>query len=124
LVQRGSPLITACIAHRLERWGQALGIRLSPHRLRHTYATRLLNAGVPIASLQKTLGHRSLDKTVLYARIADPVVEGLFDDTLNHQLITLKYELMAGTNADVDAEVKTRASAIQGSAVVAKDELG
>jgi len=76
LVQRGSPLTTACIAHRLERWGQALGIRLSPHRLRHTYATRLLNAGMPIASLQKTLGHRSLDKTVLYARIADPVVEG------------------------------------------------
>jgi len=76
LVQRGSPLTTACVAHRLERWGQGLGIRLSPHRLRHTYATRLLNAGMPIASLQKTLGHRSLDKTVLYARIADPVVEG------------------------------------------------
>jgi site-specific recombinase XerD len=75
LVQRGSPLTTACIAHRLERWGEALGIRLSPHRLRHTYATRLLNAGMLIASLQKTLGHRSLDKTALYARIADPVVE-------------------------------------------------
>jgi len=76
LVQRGSPLTTACISHRLQRWGLALGIRLSPHRLRHTYATRLLNAGMPVASLQKTLGHRSLDKTVLYARIADPVVEG------------------------------------------------
>ncbi|HKV45314.1 MAG TPA: tyrosine-type recombinase/integrase [bacterium] len=75
LVQRGSPLTTACIGHRLQRWGQALVIRLSPHRLRHTYATRLLNAGMPVASLQKTLGHRSLDKTVLYARIADPVVE-------------------------------------------------
>jgi hypothetical protein len=32
---------------------------------------------MPIASLQKTLGHRSLDKTVLYARIADPVVQGI-----------------------------------------------
>ncbi len=30
---------------------------------------------MPVASLQKTLGHRSLDKTVLYARIADPVIE-------------------------------------------------
>ena len=75
-VQRGSVLTTRCIAGRLERWGAAIGIRLSPHRLRHTYATRLLNAGMPVASLQKTLGHRSLDKTVLYARIADPVVEG------------------------------------------------
>jgi len=75
-VQRGSALTTRCIAGRLQRWGTAVGIRLSPHRLRHTYATRLLNAGMPVASLQKTLGHRSLDKTVLYARIADPVVEG------------------------------------------------
>jgi integrase len=47
------------ISHRLARWGQTLGIRLSPHRLRHMYATRLLNAGMPMASLQKTLGHRS-----------------------------------------------------------------
>jgi integrase/recombinase XerC len=75
-VQRGSALTTRCIAGRLQRWGTAVSIRLSPHRLRHTYATRLLNAGMPVASLQKTLGHRSLDKTVLYARIADPVVEG------------------------------------------------
>jgi site-specific recombinase XerD len=75
-VQRGSAVTTRCIAGRLERWGAAVGIRLSPHRLRHTYATRLLNAGMPIASLQKTLGHRSLAKTVLYARIADPIVEG------------------------------------------------
>jgi len=35
-----------------------------------------LNAGMPVASLQKTVGHRSLDKIVLYARIADPVVGG------------------------------------------------
>ncbi|GEM_PF-5900961 len=76
LVQRGSALRPRCIATRLERWGAAIGIRLSPHRLRHTYATRLLNAGMPVGSLQKTLGHRSLDTTVLYARIADPVVEG------------------------------------------------
>jgi site-specific recombinase XerD len=76
LVQRGSALTTRCIGGRLAQWGIAIGIRLSPHRLRHTYATRLLNAGMPVASLQKTLGHRSLDKTVLYARIADPVVEG------------------------------------------------
>jgi site-specific recombinase XerD len=71
-----SALTTNCIARRLQRWGDAVGIRLSPHRLRHTYATRLINAGMPVASVQKTPGHRSLDKTVLYARIADPVVEG------------------------------------------------
>ncbi len=75
-VRMGLPLTEASLGGRVQRWGAQLGISLSPHRLRHTYATRLLNAGMPVASLQKTLGHRSLDKTVLYARVADPVVEG------------------------------------------------
>lgn len=75
-VRMGLPLTEASLAGRVQRWGAKVGVSLSPHRLRHTYATRLLNAGMPVASLQKTLGHRSLDKTVLYARVADPVVEG------------------------------------------------
>lgn len=74
-VRMGLPLTEASLGSRVRRWGAQLGVLLSPHRLRHTYATRLLNAGMPVASLQKTLGHRSLDKTVLYARVADPVVE-------------------------------------------------
>lgn len=75
-VRMGLPLTEAGLGGRVQRWGAKVGISLSPHRLRHTYATRLLNAGMPVASLQRTLGHRSLDKTVLYARVADPVVEG------------------------------------------------
>lgn len=75
-VRMGLPLTEASLGGRVQRWGAQVGVSLSPHRLRHTYATRLLNAGMPVASLQKTLGHRSLDKTVLYARVADPVVEG------------------------------------------------
>lgn len=76
LVRMGLPLTEASLGGCVQRWGAQWGISLSPHRVRHTYATRLLTAGMPVASLQKTLGHRSLDKTVLYARVADPVVEG------------------------------------------------
>lgn len=56
--------------------GVALGIEhLHPHRLRHTCATRLLNAGMDILQIQKLLGHENLATTMLYARVQDATVE-------------------------------------------------
>lgn len=40
--------------------------RMSPHVLRHTYATRQLQAGVPIALLKMWMGHKSLTTTMIY----------------------------------------------------------
>jgi len=48
---------------------------VSPHRLRHTFATRLVNAGLPITSLQKLLGHDRLSTTQIYVRLYDQTVE-------------------------------------------------
>jgi site-specific recombinase XerD len=48
---------------------------ISPHRLRHTLATRLLNAGMPITGVQKLLGHQYLSTTQIYARVYDSTVE-------------------------------------------------
>jgi integrase/recombinase XerD len=45
------------------------------HSLRHTYATDLLNAGMPIEVLEKLLGHMSLDVTRRYARLKDKTKE-------------------------------------------------
>jgi hypothetical protein len=45
------------------------------------------------------------------------------DENLHHQLITLKYELMAGTDANMADDVKTRANAIQANKVEVKEEL-
>ncbi len=39
------------------------------HRLRHTYATSLLSAGVGLASLMKLLGHRRIEMTLRYAKV-------------------------------------------------------
>jgi hypothetical protein len=47
----------------------------------------------------------------------------LDDETLDQQLITLKYELMAGADANLAADVRARAQAIQASKVEVKDEL-
>lgn len=43
----------------------------TPHALRHTYASRLVTAGVPIRRVQKLLGHASVTTTERYAHLAD-----------------------------------------------------
>lgn len=43
---------------------------ITTHRFRHSYATELLNAGMSLASLQRLLGHRSVNMTLRYAKIS------------------------------------------------------
>lgn len=50
----------------IERAGLA-GNGYTPHKLRHTYATRLVNNGVPIDRIQKLLGHKQITTTGIYA---------------------------------------------------------
>ncbi|HHH83114.1 MAG TPA: site-specific integrase [Chloroflexi bacterium] len=49
--------------------GNRVGVKVSPHRLRHTAATQLLNAGCRVTSIQALLGHKSLNTTMTYARV-------------------------------------------------------
>ena len=70
------PFSTAAMRHHVVRIGVASGIEhLHPHRLRHTCATRLLNAGMDIVQIQKLLGHEDLNTTMIYARVQDATVE-------------------------------------------------
>jgi len=72
----GRPLSYAYLYQRLRAMGEAVQLSgISPHRLRHTFATRLINAGMPITSLQKLLGHDHLSTTQIYARVYDATVE-------------------------------------------------
>lgn len=43
-----------------------LGLAITPHHLRHAYATHLLNRGVPIKALSETMGHASIETTAGY----------------------------------------------------------
>lgn len=62
------------IQGRLNRYGQQAQVAVSPHRLRHTLATRLLNGGMPVTSLQRLLGHKKLETTLIYARVHNETV--------------------------------------------------
>jgi integrase/recombinase XerD len=72
---RNQPLSKDLIHGRLKAAGARAGVKVYAHRLRHTTATQLLNAGCPVTSIQKFLGHKKLNTTMIYARAHDQTVE-------------------------------------------------
>ena len=71
---RNQPVCKGFISSRLKACGSQLGVKVHPHRLRHTCATQLLNAGCRIISIQRFLGHKRLNTTLVYARVHDQTV--------------------------------------------------
>ena len=66
------------VRDQLGRWGALCQVSVTPHRLRHTFATRLINHGMPLESIRKLLGHRSVQMTQHYARLYDATVKAQF----------------------------------------------
>ncbi len=73
-VFRHKPLSPTYCLQRLRTYGKRCGITVTPHQLRHSCATMLLNAGVPILTVQTLLGHKHIDTTLSYARLYDGTV--------------------------------------------------
>ncbi len=67
-------LSTHAIQRRLVRYREEGGISLTSHRLRHSFANDLLNADVPITSIQKLMGHRWIETTQNYVLANDTQV--------------------------------------------------
>lgn len=81
---QGAPLGPNPIRYRCRKWGELAGVHLSPHVLRHTFATRLINHDMPLSSIQRLLGHRTLHMTQRYARLHDATVRRHFEDATAH----------------------------------------
>lgn len=79
LIYKGKAVNTSLLQSRLARWSQLAEIeKVTPHRLRHTLATLLVNAEMPIVSLQKFLGHQDINQTLVYAKVHDATVRKQF----------------------------------------------
>ena len=78
LIYSHAPMNKELIDRRLRALGKTLGIKVHPHRLRHTAATELINANCELTTIQKVLGHKSLDTTLRYARAHDQTVADSF----------------------------------------------
>lgn len=54
-------------------------LRVTPHQLRHTYATELANAGMSLPALMALLGHVTPEMTLRYATLASPTLRAGYD---------------------------------------------
>jgi len=74
LTTHGRPMTKDRIDKKMSRYGEKArirGVRCSPHTLRHTAAIRFLRNGGDVFSLQRMLGHASLEMTRRYCELAD-----------------------------------------------------
>jgi integrase len=76
-VRNGLPMKKDFLCKQLQRIGKQVDVQVVPHRLRHTFATQLLNVGCQVTSIQRLLGHTNLNTTMTYARAFDQTV--MFD---------------------------------------------
>lgn len=73
--ENGRQLDRHAVTRFINKAGAAAGLpHINPHRLRHTLATQAINRGMSLEAIAAMLGHKSLDMTLVYARIANRTV--------------------------------------------------
>jgi site-specific recombinase XerD len=71
---RNRPVRKDLIRERIKAAGKRVGVKVTPHCLRHPFGTQIINGGCRVTSIQKLLGHRRLNSTMIYTRVHDRTV--------------------------------------------------
>jgi integrase len=81
-------------------------LHVTPHQLRHTYGTSLINGGISLPALMALLGHVSPEMTLRYAKLASPTIRAAYQAAMDRARVRQPLPLLVGAAPRVPSRVE------------------